>query len=180
MACPGAASGGTLEVMGSMSKFFSNFEKQVDAKGRVSVPAPFRGALAAQDADRIYCFPSFVDTAVECYPPAAYFALLERIEGIIESPEAREQLELAVITRGVELTFDSEGRVSFPERILKAAGIDKVMTFAGRGDRFQIWAPDSFAAIEAAAMQKAAQFRHLLLTGKGPVVPPARVREDAP
>ena len=160
-------------MAGFMSKFFSNFEKQIDAKGRVSVPAPFRAALGALGGDRIYCFPSFVDAAIECYPPDAYFALLERIEGIVESPEAREQLELAVITRGVELAFDGEGRVSFPERILKAAGIDKAITFAGRGDRFQVWSPEAFAAVEAAAMAKAAQFRHLLLTGKGPVLPPA-------
>ena len=117
-----------------MSKFFSNFEKQIDAKGRVSVPAPFRAAVSELGGDRIYCFPSFVDQAIECYPPPAYMALLERIEGIVESPEAREQLELAVITRGVELTLDGEGRVSFPERILKSVGIEKAVTFAGRGD----------------------------------------------
>ena len=118
-----------------MSKFFSNFEKQIDAKGRISVPAPFRAAVSELGGDRIYCFPSFVDQAIECYPPPAYMALLERIEGIVESPEAREQLELAVITRGVELSFDGEGRVSFPERVLKLVGIEKAVTFAGRGDR---------------------------------------------
>lgn len=152
-----------------MSKFFSNFEKQIDAKGRVSVPASFRAAVADAGGDRIYCFPSFVDQAVECYPPPAYMALLERIEGIVESPEAREQLELAVITRGVELSFDGEGRVTFPERILKLVGIEKAVTFAGRGDRFQLWSPDAFARIEAEAMAKAAQFRHLLLTGRNPL-----------
>ncbi|BCW88738.1 Transcriptional regulator MraZ [Alphaproteobacteria bacterium SO-S41] len=157
-----------------MSKFYSNFEKQIDAKGRVSVPAPFRASVSALGGDRIYCFPSFVDAAIECYPPPAYFALLERIEGIVESPEAREQLELAVITRGVELAFDGEGRVMLPERLLKAVGIEKAITFAGRGDRFQIWAPEEFARIEAEAMAKAAQYRHLLLTGaKSPAIPAA-------
>lgn len=154
-----------------MTKFYSNFEKQIDAKGRVSVPAPFRASVSALGGDRIYCFPSFVDTAIECYPPPAYFALLERIEGIVESPEAREQLEFAVITRGVELPFDGEGRVVFPERLLKGAEIDKGMTFAGRGDRFQVWSPEIFARMEAAAVANVAQYRHLLLTGaKSPAI----------
>lgn len=148
-----------------MSKFFSNFEKQIDAKGRVSVPAPFRAAVTARDADRIICFPSFVDQAVECYPPDAYMEMLNRISAITETPEAREQLEIAVMTRGIELAFDSEGRIALPERLLAGAGIEKTLVFAGRGDRFQLWPPAAFAKVEADAVAQARQFRHLLLAG---------------
>ncbi len=152
-----------------MSRFFSTFEKQIDAKGRISVPAPYRAAVTGAGGDRIYCFPSFVDQAIECYAPAAYMALLDRIESIVESPEAREQLELAVITRGVELAFDGEGRVTFPERMLKLVGIEKAVLFAGRGNRFQIWEPGAFAKTEEEAKVGAAPYRHLLLN---PVSPP--------
>lgn len=161
-----------------MAKFFSHFEKQIDAKGRVSVPAPFRAVLGEQNGDRIYCFPSLNedDNAIECYPPAAYFALLEQIEGIIESPEAREHLEWAVITRGVELTFDGEGRVVMPERLLKGAGIDKAAMFAGRGDRFQVMTPDAFARADAQSARTAGQLRHLLMKGgRLPALPAAKV-----
>ena len=165
-----------------MSKFFSQHEKQIDAKGRVSVPAPFRAVHGAAGGERIYCFPSLneAENAIECYPPDAYFALLEQIEGIIESPEAREQLEWAVITRGVELTFDGEGRVSFPERLLKSAGIEKAVMFAGRGDRFQIMTPETFTRTDSAAGRTAGQLRHLLMKGpRSPALPTTPKTERA-
>lgn len=165
-----------------MSKFFSQHEKQIDAKGRISVPAPFRAVLGNTGGERIYCFPSLneAESAVECYPPDAYFALLEQIEGIIESPEAREQLEWAVITRGVELSFDGEGRVTFPERLLKGAGIEKAVMFAGRGDRFQVMTPETFGRMDAQAGRTGGQLRHLLM--KGPRTPaiPAMAKTESP
>ena len=163
-----------------MSKFFSNFEKQVDAKGRLSVPASFRSAITAENADRIFCFPCLDedDSAIECYPPSAYFALLEQIEGIIESPEAREHLEWAVIARGVELAIDGEGRAVLPERLLKGAGIDRTVVVVGRGDRFQLRSPESFAAYDAKAGKSAGAFRHLLMKGGRAALPAALLKTE--
>jgi MraZ protein len=158
-----------------MARFFSHYEKTVDAKGRVSIPPSFRAALSGP-GDRIYCFPSFVDTALEAYGQAEYFALLAQIEGIVEAPEAREQLEFAVITRCSELTLDGEGRIVPPERLLAGAGIAKTVVFAGRGNRFQLWSPETFAAHEAAATGQARNFRHLLL-GTAPKSAPAAAAE---
>ena len=160
-----------------MSKFFSNFEKQIDAKGRVSVPASFRAvvnAVAGEAAgDSIVCFPSLSDdAAIECYPRPVFDRLVDDIENIADSPEAREYLELAITARSVELSFDGEGRVSFPERLLSAAGIGKAVTFVGRGDRFQIWSPEGFAAVEAKALEMACASRHLLMRGR-PAAPKA-------
>ncbi len=159
-----------------MAKFFSHFEKAIDAKGRVSVPPSFRAAL--DSADRLFAFPSFTDPAVEVYPPPAYFDLLERIDGVVESAEAREQLEFAVITRCAEISIDGEGRIAPPERLLKEAGVDKAVVFAGRGARFQIWSPPAFAAHEAAAMGKAREYRHLLLVGATKPAPLAGLKRE--
>jgi len=160
-----------------MSRFYSNFEKQIDTKGRVSVPASFRAAVQEaggdRDGDRIFCFPSLIDTAVECYAKPQYDALLESVLGVIESPDAREQLELAIIARTFELAFDGDGRVTFPEKLLKAAGIEKAVALIGRGDRFQLWSPGAWAEAERKALEAAAGLRHLLMRGNrsAPAIP---------
>lgn len=132
-----------------MTKFLFSHEKQIDAKGRVSVPAPYRTSLAELGGERIFCFPALdPDTnALECYPSTGYLELLARIEEV-EDPEERDQLEWAVITRGIELNCDAEGRVAFPERFLTALGIDKMIRFAARGDRFQIMSPETYERID--------------------------------
>ena len=162
-----------------MSRFLSSFDKQIDAKGRVSIPASYRAAVTALGADRIFAFPSFADGSIECYPPPAYFDLLDRIERIVESPEAKEHLEVAVITRCAELPFDGEGRVVFPERLLKSKGIEKAVMFAGRGNRFQMWAPDAFDAFEGVAAKEATQHRHLLMGGASGMLNSALKPESA-
>lgn len=162
---------------GVMSRFYSSFEKQIDTKGRVSVPASFRASVqeagGEKDGDRIFCFPSLIDSAIECYAKPQYDALLESVLGVIETPEAREQLELAIIARTFELTFDGDGRVTFPDKLLKAAGIEKAVALIGRGDRFQLWQPEAWAEAERKALEAAASLRHLLMRGgrTAPAIP---------
>src|SRR6266566_4846914 len=45
--------------------FVSTIVNKLDAKGRVSVPAPFRHILAQQNLHGLYCFPSFVSPSLE-------------------------------------------------------------------------------------------------------------------
>ena len=47
--------------------FVSTTVNKLDAKGRVSVPAPFRQILAQQNLHGLYCIPSFVSPALEAF-----------------------------------------------------------------------------------------------------------------
>ena len=49
-----------------MALFLSRYDNKVDKKGRVSVPAPYRAALASQNFAGIVAYPSPVSDAVEC------------------------------------------------------------------------------------------------------------------
>ena len=48
-----------------MTSFLSTFVNKVDRKGRVSVPAPFRAALAGQGFQGIVAYPSLTDPAID-------------------------------------------------------------------------------------------------------------------
>ena len=41
-----------------MDRFVSHYMLRLDAKGRVSVPAPFRAVLARDGFDGLYCYPA--------------------------------------------------------------------------------------------------------------------------
>src|ERR1044072_5886771 len=49
-----------------MAVFIDTFVNKIDRKGRVSVPATFRAALAAQVFQGIVAFPSFKFPALHC------------------------------------------------------------------------------------------------------------------
>ena len=48
-----------------MAALIGRHINKIDKKGRVSVPKPFRDALADQDFQGVYAFPSFKHAAVE-------------------------------------------------------------------------------------------------------------------
>ena len=41
-----------------MDRFVSNYTLRLDAKGRVSIPAPFRGVLVRDGFEGLYCYPT--------------------------------------------------------------------------------------------------------------------------
>jgi len=47
--------------------FVSTFTNKLDAKGRVSIPAPYRQILAQQEMGTLYCIPSFVSASLEAF-----------------------------------------------------------------------------------------------------------------
>jgi MraZ protein len=79
-----------------MDRFVSHHLLRLDAKGRVSVPAPFRAALARDGFDGLYCHPVFDRPALD----AGGNALLAEIEALITGfppySEEREQFSLSL------------------------------------------------------------------------------------
>ena len=41
-----------------VDRFFSHFILKLDAKGRVSVPAPFRAVLTREGGESLFCYPA--------------------------------------------------------------------------------------------------------------------------
>lgn len=134
-----------------MERFLGRQVKRIDAKGRVSIPAPFRAVLAAERFDGLFCLRSLTHPAVD----AGGAALLASIETTLarHDPFSTEHTELAALLfgQGDGPTLDTEGRMVMPDWIREATGITTEVLFVGLGTRFQMWAPEHFAAQEARA-----------------------------
>lgn len=136
-----------------MNRFVSNYTLRLDAKGRVSIPAPFRQVLARDGFDGLYAYPTLDRPAID----AGGNALLREIEQLVESfppySEERENLSAALYGTSETLNIDGEGRVILSERLKHHAGIADAVTFVGLGHKFQIWEPERFRAQLAEATE---------------------------
>src|ERR1700752_4226958 len=96
---------------GGMDRFVSHYTLRLDAKGRVSVPAPFRAVLARDGFDGLYCYPALNRPALD----AGGNALLKEIEALIAGflpySDRREQFALSLYGTSETLKIDGEGRV---------------------------------------------------------------------
>jgi MraZ protein len=129
-----------------MDRFVSNYTLRLDAKGRVSIPAPFRAVLARDGFSGLYCYPALDAPALD----AGGNALFAEIEALIARfppySDAREQFSAALYSTSEVLKIDGEGRVMLTEPLKTHAGIADAVAFAGRGHKFQIWEPGRFRA----------------------------------
>jgi len=137
-----------------MDRFVSHYTLRLDAKGRVSIPAPFRAVLTRDGFDGLYCYPALDRPALD----AGGNALLAEIEALITRfapySEEREQFAAALYGTSEVLKIDGEGRVILTEPLRSHAGIADAVAFAGLGHKFQIWEPGRFRAELAEATEK--------------------------
>jgi transcriptional regulator MraZ len=142
-----------------MDRFVSNVTLRLDAKGRVSIPAPFRSVLAGDGFDGLYCYPALDRPAID----AGGNALMAEIEAVIARyhpfSDARERFALALYGSSETLKLDGEGRVQLTEGLKHHAGLTEAVTFVGLGHKFQIWEPERFRHEFAEATQKVRELK---------------------
>ena len=132
----------------------STYVNKVDRKGRVSVPATFRTALADLSFDGIVAFPSLDYDALEATGIDRMEAVSARLDELEQLGE-QQTLATLILARSQRLPFDPEGRIVLPEKFAEHAHINESAAFVGLGPTFQIWDPHRFAEHEAALLERA-------------------------
>jgi len=155
-----------------MNRFVSTFINRIDAKGRVSIPAPFRNVLEGDGyAGGVYCYPSLDSAALD----AGGERLASKIDGLLsELPDysdERDELSVALYGDVQVLAIDGDGRIVLPEALRAHAGIgagkDAKVAFVGLGEKFQIWEPERFEERRRIARDKVRDHRKLFEASRG-------------
>ena len=134
--------------------FLSSYENKLDKKGRVSVPATFRSYLTSMGYNGFISYPSFNHSALEACSQDRIEKLSNTIDSLNPFEEKRDYFATSVLSQSINLNFDSEGRVTIPEKLLKHAKIKTNLIFVGLGKVFQIWDPNSFEKFKYVAKKK--------------------------
>ena len=99
--------------------FLSNYENKIDKKGRVSVPATFRSHLNSMGYVGFISYPSFNHSALEACSQERIEKLSDTIDSLSPFEEKRDYFATSVLSESENLQFDTEGRVSISEKLLK-------------------------------------------------------------
>src|ERR1700704_3627809 len=99
---------------GGVALFLSTFVNKVDRKGRGSVPASFRAALAGQSFAGIVAYRSFKNSAIEGSGIDRLEEMSMRLDALDEFSEERESLA-SIFADSQQLAFDAEGRIVLPQ-----------------------------------------------------------------
>ena len=148
-----------------MSHFLGTHQNRLDAKGRVSIPAPFRAHLRnGSDGGPASAIlrPSHKHPCIEAWPEAAFQTLAGPLDRLDMFSEDQDDLMMALYADATRVEADKEGRIVLPESLVQHAGLSDNVVFMGLGRTFQIWEPAA-AEKRRADARNAARTRALTL-----------------
>ena len=126
--------------------FRGRYQHTIDPKGRLSVPAKFRDAMAAY-GEALVVVPN--EHSLEVHPLEEWQRMEEKLN--TQSAFAREVRELSrlYISRAKDVVVDGAGRILLPPDTRKQAGLEKDVTLVGGGRRmFEVWDRQRFEEYE--------------------------------
>jgi MraZ protein len=126
--------------------FVGAYERQLDDKGRVALPATYRAHLGE------HCYlVKGTDKCVDVIPSEAFEQFGRELIAKVERGDLTLNHQRAMAASAVLVGLDKQGRVNVDEKLRQYAGLDleSQVVVAGNLVRLEIWAPDRYARVEA-------------------------------
>ena len=123
--------------------FVSNYEVNIDSKGRVSVPPAFRSVLGGRS--RLILWPSL--DGGNCLEGSTEETFQFYTQTILRSSFGninRRALINVFASQAHDLKLDDTGRIKLPEKWVAQAEVTDQVLFVGALDKFQIWELEAY------------------------------------
>ena len=122
----------------------------------------FRSHLSSLGYNGVVCYPSFTNSSIEFCPQSRIEKIMETIDNLNPFEENRDIFSTSILANSHQLNFDTEGRVTLTEKLIKHTGVKEKVLFVGQGKTFQMWEPLQFKKFSDEARKKAKSERSSL------------------
>ncbi|MFM9086291.1 MAG: division/cell wall cluster transcriptional repressor MraZ [Acidimicrobiia bacterium] len=133
--------------------FVGAHERQLDPKGRVALPAPFRPRLEPT------CYLALGrDKCVDVLTADAFLAVAREAMERVRQGEMTRTQQRALSSNIVEVAVDAQGRIHVDEKLREYAGLalGAPVVLSGSFDRVEIWDPSRHQRISDAGAHELA------------------------
>jgi len=119
--------------------FFGTFQHAIDAKGRTSLPAKFREALASAGETKLVLtqYPHW--RAVQALPHSVWKELEKKVLSTSPLDVRAQRNILRFYSSAHEVDLDVHGRVLVPPTLREHAGLSKDVVWVGMGRTIQLF-----------------------------------------
>lgn len=114
--------------------FIGEYSHNLDAKGRLAIPAKFRATLKSGAV-----VTKGLDNCLFLYPKKSWFELAEKLSKLPISQARARAFSRLMLAGAMDVEFDNQGRITLPEYLRNFGGLKKKAVIAGLYDRLEIW-----------------------------------------
>lgn len=111
----------------------------LDAKGRIAMPARFRGIIEEFCQGHLVVTIDQDGESLVIYPLNEFEAIERKVAALSSfHPESR-RLKNIFIGHATEVNLDGSGRILVPQNLRKFVGLDKRVALVGQGNKLAVW-----------------------------------------
>jgi MraZ protein len=132
--------------------FLGEYQHSLDAKGRVILPARFRGQLEGGAV-----MARALDGCLAVYPVAEFDRVARKLREARERGPRERQAARSFFSGATEFTPDSQGRVAVPQHLREYAALDRDVIVSGGFDHIEIWDAQRFRERDQEGIESMAQ-----------------------
>jgi transcriptional regulator MraZ len=125
----------------------------MDAKGRLAMPARQREPLLTQCAGQIVVT---IDTQSAClaiYPLPEWERIEREIQNLPALKPAVKRFQRLMLGYATDLELDGNGRMLLPQSLREYAQLDKKLVLVGQGNKLELWSEVLWMAERDQALQ---------------------------
>lgn len=123
-----------------MNSVTGTYEHNLDAKGRLFIPAKLR-----EDLGSICYLTMGIDGCLAIYPLESWNVFTEKFASL---PMTKSRLMRPLFANASKCEPDSQGRILIPPALRKYAGLEREVVIIGVHNRAEIWAADKWYATQ--------------------------------
>ncbi len=120
--------------------FMGEYQHNLDAKGRLIIPAKFRSELGMN-----MIVTQGLDGCLSIYTKEAWDKIYAQLQLLPTTKKEARAFVRILTSKASEVEIDNQGRILIPAGLLKQAHIEKECTIVGAGEKVEIWASDAWA-----------------------------------
>ena len=118
----------------------------LDAKGRMAMPARYRDQIADCCENELVVT---IDTEARClllYPLPEWELIEKKLEALPSFNPAARRIQRLLIGHATDIELDASGRLLLPAPLREYAMLDKKLVIMGQGRKFEIWSEELWNA----------------------------------
>jgi len=136
--------------------FRGSDEINMDAKGRMPIPARYRDALMSEYNGSLVATISLSDSCLFIYPRPEWEELEAKIASMPTLNKSARSMQHLLIGNARDLELDGSGRVLIPKLLRDHAKLGKGVTLVGQSHRLELWDTDTWNANRKALLDELA------------------------
>lgn len=117
--------------------FIGEYRHNLDAKGRVIIPAKFREQLSYN-----IILTRGLDGCISVYTQDQWMEIYKQLKKLPTTKRESRMYIHMLTSKAAEVEIDKQGRVLIPSSLISEAKIEKSCVIVGTADHFEIWAEE--------------------------------------